>query len=174
MTIRAIAVLARNRVIGTGRDQPFKFPEDWARLKRVTMGHPLIVGRRTHEVMGLLPGRFSIVVTSRPQAISFPADAQGQPRGMAVGSIADALSAGLARDEEVYVIGGGQIYRQAWPYLAGLEITWVHADAEGGVLFPEITPEEWVETARTERGEFDFVSYRRREFGPADAVGGIC
>ena len=151
MTIRAIAVLARNRVIGTGRDQPFKFPEDWARFKRVTMGHPLIVGRRTHEVMGLLPGRFSIVVTSRPQAISFPADA-----------------------EEVYVIGGGQIYRQAWPYLAGLEITWVHADAEGGVLFPEITPEEWVETARTERGEFDFVSYRRREFGPADAVGGIC
>lgn len=161
MTIKAIAVVASNGVIGDGKDQPFKFAEDWARFKKVTMGHPLIMGRKTHEAMGLLPGRFSIVITRRPEMIDFPAAEDGRPRGVAVSSFADALEAAHGRDDEVYVIGGGQIYELAWRHLDELDITEVHAQAEGSVVFPAIDESEWTEVSRDERGEFDFVSYER-------------
>lgn len=162
MTIKAIAVVASNGVIGDGIDQPFKFPEDWARFKKVTMGHPLIMGRKTHEAMGLLPGRTSIVLTSRPDAIEFPLGEDGRPRGYAVDSLGKALEHALGRDEEVFVIGGGQIYRLAWDHLDELDITEVHAEAEGSVTFPEIDPEQWQEVSREPRGEFDFVRYARK------------
>ncbi len=165
MAIKAIAVVASNGVIGDGRDQPFKFKEDWARFKEVTMGHPLIMGRRTHDAMGLLPGRTSIVLTSRPEMIDFPLGEDGRPRGYAVDSLAKALEVAMGRDEEIYVIGGGEVYRLAWDQLDELDITQVHAEAEGEVTFPEIDPAIWEETSRDQRGEFDFVHYARRRAG---------
>lgn len=167
MAIKAIAVVARNGVIGDGKDQPFKFAADWARFKKVTMGHPLIMGRRTHDAMGLLPGRLSIVLSSRPELIEFPMDTDGRPRGYAVDSFAKALEIAQGRDEEIYVIGGGEIYRLAWDHLDELDLTEVRADAEGAVTFPEIDPEVWEEYSREPKGEFDFVSYRRRRGGVA-------
>lgn len=215
MKLIAIAVVARNSVIGDGDDQPFKFREDWARFKKVTMGHPLIMGRKTHDAMGLLPGRCSIVITHDPDALSFPTGHDGRPRGIAVSTWDEAVAAaggasrrdaaipalnssdidssasggaapgglrtpraadspgaiprevgpddaaGPASSDEAYVIGGGQIYRMAWPHLDELDITEVHADAQGSVLFPEIHVPEWQEISREPRGEFDFVKYER-------------
>lgn len=162
MQLIAIAVVARNRVIGDGADQPFKFPEDWARFKKVTMGHPMIMGRHTHEAMGLLPGRVSIVLTRRPAAIKFPIGDDGQPRGHAVASLDEAIELASQLDDELaYVIGGGEIYRLAWPLLDELDITEVHQDASGSVVFPEIDPQLWREVSREPRGEFDFVRHER-------------
>lgn len=163
MRIIAIAIVAANGVIGDGEKQPFEFAEDWARYKRVTLGHPMIMGRRTHEAIGRwLPGRPTIVVTSRPELIQLP-PAGSTATGYAVDSLGEALD--LARsldDEEIYVAGGGTIYRAAWDRLTDLDLTEVHAEAEGAVRFPDVDPAEWEEVRREPRGKFDFVGYRRR------------
>jgi dihydrofolate reductase len=161
--IIAIAIVAANGVIGDGSRQPFEFAEDWARYKRVTKGHPMIMGRRTFEAIGRwLPERATIVVTSRPDLIE-PPPPESSASGYAVRSLDEAID--IARsldDEEIYIAGGGVLYRAAWSLLTDLDITEVHAEAEGSVCFPEIDSEEWVEARREPRGPFDFVGYRRR------------
>ena len=159
--IIAIAIVAANGVLGDGERQPFEFAEDWARYKRVTSGHPMIMGRRTLDAIGRwLPGRATIVVTSRPEEVELPTD--GKAAGFAVSSVAAALElASSLDDDEVYVAGGGSIYAQAWPYLTDLDLTEVHAEAEGSVHFPEVDPAEWSEVRREPHAEFDFVGYRR-------------
>lgn len=165
--IIAIAIVAANGVLGDGERQPFEFAEDWARYKRVTNGHPMIMGRRTMEAIGRwLPGRSTIVVTAHPEAVELPTD--GRATGYAVTSVEAALELAQSLDQdEIYVAGGGTIYRQAWPWLTDLDLTEVHADAEGAVLFPAVSPAEWVETRREPRGDFDFVGYRRVSHGEA-------
>ncbi|SER58206.1 dihydrofolate reductase [Propionibacterium cyclohexanicum] len=162
-TVIAIAVVAANGVIGDGRDQPFKFREDWQRFKRLTMGHPLVVGRTTHDAMGLLPGRTSIVVSHHPELVRWPLEQPEGSRGLAVGSVEGALALASTLDETVFVIGGGSVYRAAWPWIGALDITAVHRSAEGGVLFPAIDPQQWRETFREPGMRFDFVGYARRE-----------
>lgn len=161
--IIAIAIVAANGVLGDGERQPFEFAEDWARYKRVTSGHPMIMGRRTHDAIGRwLPGRATIVVTSHPEAVELPADERAT--GFAVTSLEMALAlAAELDDEEIYVAGGGSVYAQAWPYLTDLDLTEVHADAEGSVHFPDIDPTEWAEVRHEPHAEFDFVGYRRNE-----------
>lgn len=163
MRVIAIAIVAANGVIGDGDKQPFEFAEDWARYKRVTLGHPMIMGRRTHEAIGRwLPGRPTIVVTSRPDRVELP-PAGSSATGYAVDSLDEALDVARSLDdEEIYVAGGGSIYREAWDRLTDLDLTEVHAEAEGTVRFPEVDPAEWEEVRREPRGEFDFVGYRRR------------
>lgn len=156
----AIAIVAANGVLGDGERQPFEFAEDWARYKRVTLGHPMIMGRRTHDAIGrFLPGRTTIIVTRRPERIEIPAGVDAH----AVASLDEALALAASLDDEVYVAGGGEIYRQAWPRLTDLDLTEVHADAEGSVRFPDVDPDDWVEVRREPRGPFDFVGYRRRD-----------
>ncbi len=158
----AIAVVSSNGVIGDGNDQPFKFSEDWARFKRVTQDHALILGRRTHEAMGLLPGRTSIVITRHPERLSFPQREDGRPHGYAVSTFEEAVALETGDADDIrFVAGGGQIYQMAWPYLDELDITEVHAEAAGSVRFPEITADEWREVSREPHGEFDFVHYVR-------------
>lgn len=158
--IIAIAIVAANGVIGDGKRQPFEFPEDWARFKRVTLGHPLIMGRKTQDAIGrFLPGRFTIIVSHHPESVEIPEGVDA----VAAGSLDEALRLATLRDgEAVFVAGGGQIYRQAWGRLTDLDLTMVHASAEGGVRFPEIDPKQWVETRREPMGEFDFVGFQRR------------
>lgn len=160
--LTAIAIVARNGVIGDGKDQPFTFREDWRRFKARTLGHPLIMGRRTYESIGCLPGRLSIVLTRSPHKLNFCHGEQGEPCGYAVDSLEAALAKAGEAAENVFVIGGGEIYRLAWDLLDELDLTEVHADAEGSVSFPVVDPGEWLEFEREPRGEFDFVRYRRR------------
>ena len=161
MPVIAIAIVAANGVLGDGKKQPFEFPEDWARYKRVTLGHPMIMGRATHDAIGRwLPGRTTIVVTRTPQAVELPTD--GRADGRAVASLDEALALARSLDDTVYVAGGGQVYAQAWDELDELDLTEVHADAEGSVVLPEVDPAVWEEYRREPRGAFDFVGYRRR------------
>lgn len=161
--IVAIAIVADNGVIGDGERQPFEFKEDWARFKRVTLGHPMIMGRKTQDAIGrFLPGRMTIIVSRNPDAVEIPDGVAA----MAVGSVAEALRVATQRDDEVvFVAGGGEIYRQAWDQLTHLDLTMVHAPAEGAVKFPEVDPDEWVEVRREPHEQFDFVGFERRPRG---------
>ena len=132
MPVIAIAIVAANGVLGDGEKQPFEFAEDWARYKRVTLGHPMIMGRVTHEAIGRwLPGRTTIVVTRSPEAVDLPTDARAE--GRTAGSVAEALDLARSLDDTVYVAGGGTVYAQAWDALDELDLTQVHADAVGSV-----------------------------------------
>lgn len=164
MRIIAIAIVDADGVLGDGRAQPFEFAEDWARYKRVTLGHPMIMGRATHDAIGRwLPGRTTIVVTRRPDAVQLPTD--GRATGYAVSSVEDALALARSLDDVVYVAGGGTIYRALWDALTELDLTEVHARADvaadKAVRLPEVRPDEWREVRREPRGEFDFVGYER-------------
>jgi dihydrofolate reductase len=120
------------------------------------MGNVLIMGRKTYDSIGRpLPGRTTFVITR---------DRLWRGEGVrAVPSVDEALDQALLLDSQmIFVAGGGEIYRAAWKRLTGLEITEVEQDPDGEVTFPEIDPEEWIETSREPHDHYSFVSYRRR------------
>jgi dihydrofolate reductase len=150
-----IAAVARNGVIGSGNDIPWRIPEDWARFKAITMGHVLIMGRRTYDSIGRpLPGRTTVVVTRDPH---WHAD------GVLVAADLDEAfaRAHALSPTKVFVAGGGQIYAAAWNRLDRLEITEVDAEPVGDVRFPVIGP-EWAETNREPRDGFTFIAFEKR------------
>jgi dihydrofolate reductase len=154
--IIGIAAVAANGVIGAGNDIPWRIPADWRRFKDLTMGHVLIMGRKTYDSIGrALPGRTTFVITR---------DRMWRGEGVrAVPSVDEALDqALLLHPQTVFVAGGGEIYRAAWDRLTGLEITEVDQYPNGDTRFPVIDPEQWVETAREPHEGYTFVSYRRQ------------
>lgn len=136
--IRSIVVaVARNGVIGRDNRLPWKLPKDLAYFKRVTMGHPVVMGRRTWESIGkVLPGRHNIVVTRNPSL-----DAPG---ATVVPSLADAWKA-AGNANEVSIIGGTSIFRETLPIADRIHLTEVEAEVEGDTFFPEFDRGEWVE-----------------------------
>ncbi|WP_353510846.1 dihydrofolate reductase [Intrasporangium sp.] len=151
--VTMIAAVGRNGVIGDGSSMPWHISEDLKFFKRTTMGHPMIMGRRTFDAIGVLPGRRSIVLTRQED--------WRHPDVETAHSLAEALSlAGPA--DEVFVIGGGEVYREAMPYAARLVITEVDQSPEGSVTFPEVDLSEWQETERESHDEFAWVTYLRR------------
>ncbi len=137
--IAIIAALARNRVIGRGNRLPWHLPDDLRHFKRLTLGRPIIMGRRTWESLpGLLPDRTHLVVTRDP---SYRADG-----AVVVGSLDEAL--GAAGGEEALVVGGAQLYALALPRASRLYLTLVDAEVEGDVFFPAIDPVAWRVVAR--------------------------
>jgi dihydrofolate reductase len=153
--ITIIVAVADNGVIGNAGKIPWHLREDLQRFKRLTMGHPIVMGRRTWESIGRpLPGRESIVVT-RQQGYR----AEG---ARVAGSLKEALD--LA-GRDAFVIGGGEIYREALPLARRVELTRVHASPEGDATFPSLGP-EWREVAREEHPEgsppYGFVTLERR------------
>ena len=151
--VTLIAALGRNRVIGRDGDLPWHLPEDLKRFKATTLGHPLVMGRRTFDSIGRpLPGRRSIVITRNPD--------WRHPGVESAHSLAEALAlAGPA--DEVYVIGGGTIYAEAMPFAHRLLLTEVDDEPEGDTWFPPWSPSEWRETSREPRDGFAFVSLER-------------
>jgi dihydrofolate reductase len=137
--IAIIAALARNRVIGRGNRLPWHLPDDLRHFKRLTLGRPIIMGRRTWESLpGLLPHRTHVVVTRDPDY-----RAQG---AVVVRSLEEAVAA--AGGEEALVVGGAQLYALALPRASRLYLTLVDAQVEGDAFFPEIDPAAWREVAR--------------------------
>jgi dihydrofolate reductase len=135
MRLSIIVAMARNRVIGSGGALPWRLSADLRRFKRLTMGHPIIMGRRTFESIGRpLPGRATIVVTRSPEF---------RPPGVSVaGSLPDALR--LAGDtDEAFVIGGGQVFAESMPLADRLYLTAVDADVEGDTFFPPFDESAW-------------------------------
>jgi dihydrofolate reductase len=120
------------------------------------MGHVLIMGRKTYDSIGrALPGRITFVITR---------DRMWRGDGVrAVPSVAEAFDQALQLNPQtIFVAGGGEIYRATWDRLTGLEITEVDQNPKGGVTFPEIAPDLWIETGREPHDGYSFVSYRRR------------
>jgi dihydrofolate reductase len=145
MRVTLIAALARDRVLGREGGIPWRLPADLGHFKRTTMGHFLVLGRRTWESIGrALPGRKMVVITRRPDL--------AVPEGVTVaGSLEEALErAETAGESEVFIAGGGEIYRQALPRADRLDLTEVDLEVEGDTYFPEIDEEEWREISREE------------------------
>ncbi len=137
-----VAALADNGVIGVAGGLPWRLPDDLRRFKALTMGRPMLMGRRTFESIGRpLPGRRNLVLTRRPQSLPAGVDA--------VASVEQAI-----RDcdgaPELCVIGGAEVYRLTLPIADRMELTRVHAVTPGDVKFPEFSPTEWREVARIE------------------------
>ena len=156
-----IAALADNRVIGIHNRMPWHLPADLQHFKRLTMGKPMIMGRRTWESLpGLLPGRPHVVVTRDPDYVA--------PGAQVVHSLQQALDA-YPEADELMLVGGANLYAQALPLAARLYLTYVHIAPEGDAFFPEVDAAQWREVAR-EAGVCDprntlphtFVTLERR------------
>ncbi|MDX1734942.1 MAG: dihydrofolate reductase [Halioglobus sp.] len=166
LTLAIIVAVADNGVIGRGDALPWHLPDDLQYFKSVTMGKPIVMGRKTFESIGRpLPGRTNIVISRDPAY---------RPHGAtAVTSLPDALS--LAEDvalidgvEEALVIGGAEIYALALPLAGRLYVTEVHASVEGDVVFPQVDWGRWREVSRQRRDavdpnpyDYSFVVYER-------------
>lgn len=163
-----IAAVARNGIIGADNDMPWKLSSDLKHFKRLTLGKPVVMGRKTFLSFGgkPLPGRPHVVISRDPDYA--PDEVETATSLKEALDRAGELAAGLAVSE-VFCIGGGQIYAQAIEQADRLEITEVDAQPGGDTRFPEIRPEIWQETGRIpgERSEkdsadFAFVTYRRK------------
>lgn len=155
-----IAAVARNGVIGVDNTLPWRLPEDLKRFKALTLGHPIVMGRKTWESLGRpLPGRSNIVISRDPQYVASGA--------ATATTLQQALSiAALENAQEVFVIGGAEVYRLALPLAQRLQLTEIGQDYAGDAHFPEFDRTLWRETARehlrTETGlNYDFVTYAR-------------
>jgi dihydrofolate reductase len=166
--ISFVVAMTPARVMGRGNRLPWHIPADLAHFRRLTIGKPVVMGRRTFESIGRpLPERHNIVVT--------------RERGYAaegctvVHDVETALAAaGLV--PEIAVIGGAAIFRQLLPRADLLHVTFVHADIDGDTHFPPLDPDHWVELDRTEKSvgpgtayPLSFVTFRRRA-GPGAAT----
>ncbi|MBM3390686.1 MAG: dihydrofolate reductase [Betaproteobacteria bacterium] len=154
-----IAAVAANGVIGADNALPWRLPEDLKRFKALTLGHPVIMGRKTFESIGRpLPGRRNLVVTR---------NAGYRVDGCEVlGSLEAALDACAGSSDEVFVIGGAQIYAEALPLAQRIYLTELHRDFMGDARFPDFARTAWKETSREKRcGEdglpYDFAVYER-------------
>ncbi len=132
----AVVAMAENGVIGRGAGLPWRLPDDLRHFKSITLGRPVVMGRRTFETLARpLPGRHNIVVTHDR--------AWSAPGVTAARSLQDALAA-AGDGPEVMVIGGAELYRQCWPQIARIEMTLVHARPEGDVSLAGFDWRDWV------------------------------
>ncbi len=140
MRISLIVAMAENRVIGRRGTIPWKVPGEQQMFKRITLGHALIMGRRTHEDIGRpLPGRLNIVVSRRPGY---------RVEGcLTAGSLAEALALCPAGESEAFVIGGGQLFAEGLALADRIYLTEIPGAVEGDTLFPEIPAAEFALTS---------------------------
>jgi dihydrofolate reductase len=164
--ISILVAMAKNRVIGRNNALPWQLPPDLKRFKELTMGHHIVMGRKTYESIGRpLPGRTSVIITRQP-------DYQ-VPGAIVVASIDQALkicSAGKEVDQEIFVIGGAQIYRQSLGLCQRIYITEIQQEFDGDTLFPELNQQVWREISREKHRlndddglEYHFVVLDRRD-----------
>lgn len=162
MELSLIYARAANGVIGKDGAMPWHLPEDLAHFKRLTQGHPVIMGRKTWDSLPArfrpLPGRANIVVTRQADWNEIGAQRAS--------SLREALSMAEQTDSEAWIIGGAQIYAQALPLASRVEVTEIGRDFDGDAHAPQLGP-EWQEVARSRHVgsgglPFSFVTYERR------------
>lgn len=163
-TITMVAAVGENGVIGRDGALPWHLPGDLPRLKRLTTGHVVLMGRRTYDSIGRpLPGRTTVVLTR---------DRSWSVDGVRVcHDIESALSAAAGVDPKVFVLGGAEIYRLAMPYAHTLLISEVPQAPDGDTFFPDIDATTWAETEREPQAGFDVVTYRRIDGGDIGSPG---
>ncbi len=154
-----IVAVANAQVIGINNTLPWHLPEDLKRFKALTMGHHIVMGRKTYESLGrLLPGRTTVIVTrNKDYAVE----------GAIVVHSVEAALAACASDDEVFLIGGAELYQQGIAHADKLYITEVHADFEGDAFLPSFDLSQWDEVAREQHEaanglRFSYVTYLRQ------------
>jgi dihydrofolate reductase len=159
--ISLIAAMAENRVIGSGAKIPWDLPDDRKRFREITWGHPVVMGRKTFETLGgPLPGRKNIVLTR---------DRGYRAEGCLVTHERDEVLFAAADADELFVCGGGEVYREFLPLADRIYLTVLHRVVDGDVLFPKI-PGYFVVTAREMVSEplpHSFLVYEKVRSGPA-------
>lgn len=134
--VSAIVAAAENNAIGKNNQLLWHLPNDLRFFKRTTLGHPVVMGRKTYESVGKpLPNRHNIIVTHQPDYTVVGAEV--------VHSLHEALSLCVGK-AEVFIVGGAEIYKQALPILGRIYLTRVHADVAGDTFFPDFDEREWV------------------------------
>jgi dihydrofolate reductase len=160
--ISFLVAMDQERTIGKDNDLPWRLPADLAYFKRITMGHPIVMGRKTHESIGrVLPGRENIIMTRDKDYTS-----QGCT---VIHSIEELLHVDKTKDEEIFVIGGAQIFKEAFRIVDRLYITLIADVFEGDTFFPEFDKSEW-EIVSKEKGvkdeknpyDYDYLVYERK------------
>jgi dihydrofolate reductase len=137
--ISIIVAISENGVIGSDNRLPWHLPDDLKRFKALSLGKPIVMGRRTFESIGRpLPGRTNIVVSRQPGL---------EIEGTVVARSLDAALAAAGTAPEIVVIGGAEIFRQVLPRTDVIHLTRVHARVAGDVVFPELEPGQWRESA---------------------------
>lgn len=135
-----IVAVADNGVIGSGNRLPWRLPDDLKRFKALSLGKPIVMGRKTFDSIGRpLPGRLNVVISRQP-GLEIP--------GCTVVTSIDAALAAAQPAPEIVIVGGADIYRQVLPKVQVIHLTRVHADVAGDVMFPELNPAEWREVAK--------------------------
>ena len=158
--ISIIVAIAENGIIGDKNALLWNIKEDMRRFRTTTMGHPVVMGRKTFESIGRpLPKRTNVVITRGDNSFE----------GCEMAHSLEEAVAMFPAEEEVFIIGGAQIYRQALPIADKLYLTIVHRDYEGDTSFPEIDYSEWYELSREEfahgeeyDGAFTFIDLVRK------------
>ena len=163
MIISQIVAASYNNVIGKNNGLPWKMPTDSAYFKHTTWGHHIVTGRRNYEAEGkALPGRVNIVLTRNAE--------YKIPDGIVVHRFDDAISiAAQVDEEELFVVGGAEIYKLTMPYTDRIYLTRIHAVIDGDTFYPEPDWSEWVEISKESHlkdeqnpYDFDFIVYERK------------
>jgi len=154
MTVTLVAAVAANGVIGRGGGLPWYLPGDLPRVKRLTMGHVLVMGRRTYDSIGRpLPGRTTVVVTRQPDwAVEGVRTAS---------SVEQALETALQIDDEVFVLGGAEVYAAAMPHVDRMVVSHVEQEPAGDRSFPAVDWAVWREVDRSQHEGFAVATYVR-------------
>ncbi len=159
-TINVIAAMARNRVIGINNTLPWRLAADLQHFKALTMGHHIIMGRKTYESIGKpLPGRTTVIVTRA---------AEYRVEGCLTATSIDAALAACGNDTDIFFVGGADLYAQILPRANRLYLTEIQADYTGDAFFPALDHAVWREIERRENTSPDglgyhFVTYQRRD-----------
>ncbi|MCF7834582.1 dihydrofolate reductase [Candidatus Gracilibacteria bacterium] len=155
MKLSMIVAMARNRVIGRDKELVWHYPEDFKYFKEKTTGHPIVMGQNTYESIGRpLPNRRNIVLTKEDEI-------QGVECFHNIPDLMDNLEKTTPEDEKVFIIGGAYVYKQFLPLVETLYLTDVKKEYEGNIFFPEFE-DMFEEVSRNDRGEIDFVVYKRK------------
>lgn len=152
--VAIIVAMTSERVIGSGDTLPWHLPEDLQLFKRLTMGHTIIMGRKTYQSIGRpLPGRHNIVLGQFQKA----------PPGIQVcSSFMAGLISAAKIGHQVFVIGGENLYRKALPIASELHVSWVKDSVSGDVYFPEFALTDWIACEEMDRSAFHYIRYRRK------------
>lgn len=160
MNLTLIAAMAKNRVIGKDNDLIWHFPDDLKHFKKLTSGHHVIMGRKTFESVGFpLPKRTNIIITRQKDY---------QAEGCLIAHDLKSALALVKDDDQPFIVGGAEIYRQSLDFANTIELTLIHSEYEGDTYFPEFDLEVW-KLARGEKREaddkhahpFEFLTYKK-------------
>ena len=152
MKLILIAAISDNGIIGADGKIPWHISDDLKRFKRLTTGHPVIMGRKTYESLGKpLPNRRNIILTRQPGPDHFA-------------SLDAALKS--CADQTIFIIGGAEVYRQALPIADVLHLTHVHQSPAGDTYFPDYDRTAWREVHREDHDGYSFVEYHRAALSP--------